>query len=84
VAEVPNRPGSLHALLGALVQRGLDLTHIASRPAESPWTYRFILEFTHGAREDADEASEAARQLGTAIRELGTFPAWRSQEVIGS
>jgi len=74
----------LHALLGVFVQRGLDLTHIASRPAESPWTYRFILEFTHGAREDGGEASEAARELGTAIRELGTFPAWRSQEVIGS
>ena len=84
VAEVPNRPGSLYGLLGVFVQRGLDLTHIASRPADSPWTYRFILEFTHGAREDADEASEAARQLGTAIRELGTFPAWQSQEVIGS
>ena len=83
VAEVPNRPGSLHALLGVFVDRGLDLTHVASRPGESPWTYRFILEFTHADPEDASHASEDARQLGAVVRELGTFPAWRPDGAIG-
>ena len=77
VAEVPNHPGSLHALLGVFVDRGLDLTHVASRPAESPWTYRFILEFTHADPADAGDASEDARQLGAVVRELGTFRAWQ-------
>ncbi len=83
VAEVPNRPGSLHALLGVFVDRGLDLTHVASRPGESPWTYRFILEFTHADPEDASHASEDARQLGAVVRELGTFPAWQPDKTVG-
>ncbi len=82
VAEVPNRPGSLHALLGVFMDCGLDLTHIASRPAESPWTYRFILEFTHADPADAGHASEDARQLGAVVRELGTFPAWQPDGAI--
>ena len=82
VAEVPNRPGSLHELLGIFVDRGLDLTHIASRPAESPWTYRFILEFTHGDHGEEGRASEGVRQLGASVRELGTFPAWQPQDAV--
>ena len=83
VAEVPNRPGSLHALLGVFLDRGLDLTHVVSRPAESPWTYRFILEFTHPDPADAGHASEDARRLGATVRELGTFAAWQPAEEIG-
>ena len=83
VAEVPNRPGSLHALLGVFVDRGLDLTHVVSRPAESPWTYRFILEFTHADPADAGYASEDARRLGALVRELGSFPAWQPDKTVG-
>ena len=84
VAEVPNRPGSLHALLGVFVDRGLDLTHIVSRPAESPWAYRFILEFTRQDLGEAGDASEEARRLGAEVRVLGTFPAWQPHQVMGS
>ena len=86
VAEVPNRPGSLHSLLGVFADRCLDVTHIASRPAESPWTYRFILEFTHADPADAGQASEDARRGGAVVRELGTFPAWQRGQppVVGS
>ncbi len=84
VAEIPNRPGSLHALLGVFLDRGLDLTHVVSRPAESPWTYRFILEFTHADPADAGRASEDARQIGAVVRELGTFAAWQPERETGA
>jgi prephenate dehydratase len=79
VAELENRPGSLHRLLGVFAERGLDLSHVASRPAASPWTYRFILEFGHAERHGAEEAIRAARALSARLRVLGTFPAWRGR-----
>jgi prephenate dehydratase len=78
VVELENRPGSLHRLVGVFAERGLDLSHVASRPAASPWTYRFILEFCHATREEGSEAIEAARPLSAKLRVLGTFPAWRA------
>jgi prephenate dehydratase len=77
VAELENRPGALHALLGVFADRGLDLSHVASRPAVSPWTYRFIVEFRHASREQAKGAIEAAGRLCTRLRVLGSFPAWK-------
>ena len=78
VAELENRPGSLHQLLGVFAARGLDLSHVASRPATSPWTYRFILEFGHATAAEGAEAIEAAKALSARLRVLGSFPAWRS------
>ncbi len=78
VAELENRPGSLHQLLGVFAERGLDLSHVASRPAASPWTYRFILEFGHPTAREGAEAIAAARALSARLRVLGSFPAWRS------
>jgi prephenate dehydratase len=77
VAEVENRPGILHALLGIFADRGLDLTHLASRPGGSPWTYRFIMELTHAQSNDAEEALAAASAMGAQLHVLGTFPAWK-------
>ena len=75
VAELENRPGSLHALLGVFAELGLDLSHVASRPAASPWTYRFIIEFTHATAGEAERALEAAAPLCARLHLLGTFPA---------
>ncbi|HET9948138.1 MAG TPA: prephenate dehydratase domain-containing protein, partial [Longimicrobiales bacterium] len=77
VFELENRPGALHELLGVFAGRGLDLTHVASRPAASPWTYRFILEFLHGSAPAARPALEEAGALAARMRVLGTFAAWR-------
>jgi prephenate dehydratase len=77
IAEMENRPGTLYTLLGAFAERGLDLTHLASRPGGSPWTYRFIVEFTHDRPADGEQALESARSKGASLRVLGTFPAWR-------
>lgn len=73
VAELENRPGSLHELLGVFAARGLSLTHVTSRPAPTPWTYRFIVEFAHASPEEAEAALEEARALTTKLRVLGTF-----------
>jgi prephenate dehydratase len=77
VAELEHKPGSLHRLLGVFAERGLDLSHVASRPAASPWTYRFILEFGSRTADEAREAIAAAQALSARLRVLGTFPAWR-------
>jgi prephenate dehydratase len=77
VAELENRPGVLHKLLGVFAARGLDLSHVASRPAASPWTYRFILEFIHATPAAGSEAIEEARRQSARLEVLGTFPAWR-------
>ncbi|MEX2470886.1 MAG: prephenate dehydratase domain-containing protein [Gemmatimonadota bacterium] len=73
VAELENRPGSLHELLGVFAARGLSLTHVTSRPAPTPWTYRFIVEFAHASAGEAEAALEEARALTTKLRVLGTF-----------
>jgi hypothetical protein len=80
VAELENRPGSLHALLGVFAELGLDLSHVASRPAASPWTYRFIIEFTHATVGEASRALEAATPLCARLHLLGTFPARKPSE----
>jgi prephenate dehydratase len=77
VAELENRPGVLHELLGVFAARGLDLTHVASRPAASPWTYRFILEFAHPDAEAGAAAVREASAHSARFKVLGTFAAWR-------
>ncbi len=76
LVELENRPGTLHELLGVFAGRGLDLTHISSRPAASPWTYRFIIEFRHPGPADGIRAIEEASSVGARVRVLGTFAAW--------
>ena len=76
IAELENRPGVLHDLLGVFANRGLDLTHVASRPGGTPWTYRFIIEFRHETLDECRLAVEDATRLGARIRVLGTFSAW--------
>lgn len=73
VAELENRPGSLHELLGVFAGRALSLTHLTSRPAPTPWTYRFIVEFSHASPDEAEAALEEARGLSTKLQVLGTF-----------
>ncbi len=77
MVELENRSGSLHGLLGVFARRELSLTHITSRPAPTPWTYRFIVELLHHSVEEGETALEEAETLATELVVLGTFPAWR-------
>lgn len=78
--ETRNRPGALRDLLGVFADREFDLSFISSRPTGTPWTYRFILEFRHGARSEAAECIEAASDSGRMVRVLGTYGAVRRQD----
>lgn len=79
VVELENRVGSLHELLGVFAGRSLSLTHITSRPAPTPWTYRFVVELEHASVDDVDAAVDEASAAATTLRRLGTF-AVREQE----
>jgi len=75
-----HQPGSLHRALGSLADRGINLTHIQSRPIkERPWEYAFFADFM-GHRED-EEVAEALRSLEQEvefIKVLGSYPAGES------
>ena len=73
IVEAENRPGALHELLGVFATRGLDLTFVESRPAGTPWTYRFLLEFRHASRREADGCLRALAVLSRSVQVLGTY-----------
>lgn len=75
VAETPNRPGALVALLAPFAENAVNLTKIESRPAETPWTYRFFLELEgdDGAA-NVRAAIDQATGVSAALRVLGSFP----------
>lgn len=75
IVELEHRAGSLHELLGVFARRDLSLTHLTSRPAPTPWTYRFVVELEHASRDVATAAVDEASILATSLRRLGTFPA---------
>jgi prephenate dehydratase len=74
-AETENRPGALVELLLPFAQRGVNLSKLESRPAPTPWTYRFFLEL-EGSADLAPviESVAEARQGAKWLRILGSFP----------
>lgn len=75
VAETPNQPGALVALLAPFAEHAVNLTKIESRPADSPWTYRFFLELEGDvSAADVRAAIEQAAGVSSALRVLGCFP----------
>ncbi len=73
IVEIENRPGALHRLLGVFAERGLDLTFVESRPAGTPWTYRFVLEFRHASSHEAEDSLQAAAAVSRSVQVLGTY-----------
>lgn len=73
--ETANSPGALVAVLTPFARHAVNLTKLESRPAETPWTYRFFLEFDGavsdpGVAAGLEEAAHAARR----VRVIGSFP----------
>jgi prephenate dehydratase len=70
-------PGALHACLGELADRGINLTKIESRPRrDRPWHYVFYLDF-EGYWQDA-QCAEALMGLllkASFVKVLGSYPA---------
>jgi prephenate dehydratase len=74
IAETENRPGALVELLLPFAKRGVNLSKLESRPAPTPWTYRFFLELEGNASAaPVTESVAEARQGAQWLRILGSF-----------
>jgi prephenate dehydratase len=75
VFVLENRPGSLHAAMGAFATRGVDLCKLESRPLRGhPWEYSFYLDALGDPRGPAGEAIEELRACSREFRILGQYP----------
>ena len=77
VMSTPNRPGSLHELLGPLARHGVSMSRLESRPARTGlWEYLFFIDLV-GHQSDADVAAALAelREKAPFLKLLGSYPA---------
>ena len=82
VLALKHEQGALLGCLGALAQRGLNLTKLESRPRlHTPWEYLFYLDF-EGNLEDpkVEEALTELRAQTSFLRVLGSYPARKTRE----
>jgi prephenate dehydratase len=72
-----HHPGRLHACLGELAKRTINLTRIESRPLRGiPWSYSFFVDFEGHDTEPRVQDALAALSLRTRmLRVLGSYPA---------
>ena len=70
-------PGALHACLGELADRGINLTKIESRPRrDRPWHYVFYLDFEgHWQDPRCAEALMGLLLKASFVKVLGSYPA---------
>jgi chorismate mutase/prephenate dehydratase len=68
-------PGSLHAALGELASRRINLTKIESRPIKgTPWEYHFFVDFDgHRSDPSCSEAIGALKSSTTFLKILGSY-----------
>ena len=71
-----NRPGALYHLLTPLMENGLDMTRIESRPSQNEnWEYYFFMDIN--GHQDDENLSIALKQLedeAELVRVLGSYP----------
>jgi len=79
-------PGALHAVMGELASRELNLTKIESRPRRNmPWHYLFYVDFE--GHEDDPKVRDALLgilKLSSFLKVLGSYPAAGSGKPAGS
>jgi len=77
VVETQNRPGSLVEILLPFSDEGVNLSKLESRPGETPWSYRFVLELD-GIPDDAavDRAMAKTQERARSVRVIGSFHPW--------
>lgn len=74
VFETRNRPGALVRVLRALSEAGLNLTALTARPADEPWSYRFLAEVDGDlAGGPGGEAVAEARAHTLDLRVVGPY-----------
>lgn len=77
-------PGALHAVLGELASRHINLTKLESRPRRNrPWHYYFFVDFEGHEEEPAvRSAMLAILKHSSFLKVLGSFPAAPIPELI--
>jgi prephenate dehydratase len=70
-------PGALHAVMGELAARDLNLTKIESRPRRNrPWHYLFYVDFEgHEEEPKVRDALLGILKLSSFLKVLGSYPA---------
>lgn len=70
-------PGALYKVIGELVERGINLTKIESRPRRNvPWSYRFFVDFEgHEDDQHVREAMMGILKTASFVKVLGSYPA---------
>lgn len=82
VFETANRPGSLVRVLRTLSEAGLNLTALTARPADEPWSYRFLAEVAGDLTDGVGAAAAAeARTHTLELRVVGPYPVLHTAEV---
>lgn len=68
-------PGALHAVLGELADRGINLTKLESRPRRNrPWHYYFFVDFEgHEEEQSVREAMLAILRHSSFLKVLGSY-----------
>jgi chorismate mutase / prephenate dehydratase len=79
-----DRPGSLYKALGALAERGINMTRIESRPVKTRnWEYLFFTDIEgHEQDKDITEALKEMEKQCVLLKKLGSYP--RGGEAISS
>lgn len=77
VFTTPHQPGALHACMGELTKRGINLTKIESRPRlNQPWQYLFYLDFEGHCQDPGCEAAiMGLLRRSSFVKLLGSYPA---------
>lgn len=72
-----HEPGSLHAVLSELAERGINLTKIESRPRRNrPWHYLFYVDFEgHVDDPGVQNALMGILKRASLLKVLGSYPA---------
>ncbi len=75
-------PGALHAVLGELADRGINLTKLESRPRQNrPWHYYFFVDFEgHEEEKQVSEAMLAILRHSSFLKVLGSYQKAMSNE----
>lgn len=72
-----HEPGALHAVLGELAQRDINMTKIESRPRRNrPWHYLFYVDFEGHVDDPAVQAAlMGILKRASLLKVLGSYPA---------
>lgn len=86
VFAVRDEPGALYACIGALANRGINMTKLESRPRRNkPWQYYFYMDFEgHATDPNCEAALMELMRRAALLKLLGSYPAADMPEDAGA